>query len=753
MEGIELKNVQVPVSLRARLGSAPHVTINDDSNREITVTFTFSRIDISEDNYSIIASEEMRTFLKLNQEEKRFWEKYGLPRIHTFHQLNIEGGSFWAKDGLPLLPTFGCYVQIPFNCTWKTTIKKSEIEQIQGDIFVLPAQLNLADQVSEKLFFKFDREKYDTDDIFFPEEIYGETGPFEIDGYRILLIHVRPFRYYPKKKELYGFTEIKVKLQFEPIPDKKMQPPIFAGDNKRGFGNFLLNPRRDIEHRLGLPSQKVSDLADTSMTEFLIIHAPEHEAAAKKLARWKEKRGIYTEVISTATKNPGNTLPGIKNYIRNKRASYYSQLRYVLLFGHPKQIPTYKVESPFGGKKDTDFYYATPEEPGDKAIEENGFVFPWLAIGRIPVETTEEGEGIVDKIIQYENDPPQEAKHYQVVFAAHFEDLNHDGKAELAYMKTMEDIRVHMKRLGFQAERVYVSDAPHPEKYVDDTDVDHAVAKAIVNRQSAKTTLLQRTKEGRLIIAHRGHGDQRGWYNPPFVRQDLAQLHEPSPLPAVIFSINCRTGRFDSFKDSFAKKLLKMPGGASAVIAATHKSQTWLNNYLMKGLFDAMWGGVIPTFPSTVASYPMKNSRLGDILNYAKIYLPIKSEAKPYIKDHFEIYHVIGDPTMEMWQAAPGRVTLKADLKFDALSIVVQGQNGVALPACPMDSVITIWHGNNQLKRIQSPASYFTISLRNYDLLQSSEPLSIYFWAPGYRFEEASVSLQGQEFPQADVQA
>ena len=154
----------------------------------------------------------------------------------------------------------------------------------------------------------------------------------------------------------------------------------------------------------------------------------------------------------------------------------------------------------------------------------------------------------------------------------------------------------------------------------------------------------------------------------------------------------------------------------------------------MKALFDATWGGVLPTFPSETASYSVRYNRIGDILNYGKSYLPVISTDGYYIKDHLEIYHVEGDPTLELWKEEPLRVKIWALLKKDYLHI--------KLSSCPKGGVITIWWNDKMLKRIEPSSTHIKIALR--ELVIRPRPLGypirpegfVCFWAPGYRFSK-----------------
>ena len=205
--------------------------------------------------------------------------------------------------------------------------------------------------------------------------------------------------------------------------------------------------------------------------------------------------------------------------------------------------------------------------------------------------------------------------------------------------------------------------------------------------------------------------------------------------------INCLTGQFDLAgpSESFAEKILRMKGGSPSLIAASRVSGTWRNDSLIKALFDAMWAGVLPTFPGSTASYPVKYNRLGDILNYAKSYLPVAhSGDNAGIKDHFEIYHVIGDPTIELWKAKPITIGIGAIINTRDLSL------DITLSTCPKGGVVTVWYRNKMLKRIEPSSTHIKIPLR--DIILTPIPprrrvISVCFRAPGHRFRQVNVRI------------
>jgi hypothetical protein len=329
--------------------------------------------------------------------------------------------------------------------------------------------------------------------------------------------------------------------------------------------------------------------------------------------------------------------------------------------------------------------------------------------------------------------------------AAYFQDSDkngrQDGRADKAYLKTMETIRNHMVSHGFEVSRVYVSNNRDPEEYSDGTPIPPSVKEDLIYKADgavATRKLIGLINAGQLIIGHRGHGDHFGWQNPPLKTDDLEQI--ASPNPSVFFSINCRTGSFDGGGACFAEGILALNGGAPSLIAATELSGSWRNDSMIKALFDAIWPGVIPTYPVTTMRFPVKYYRIGDIMNYAKAYLLVSHGANANTQKHFEIYHVVGDPTLHIWGSEPLTLRLRARIKGDILV--------VNMNTCPKDACLSVWYDEDCLLKMAPAGTRLAIPLRLLDKLpeDAHDPkrdrtyrVSIYFSAPGHRLAASQL--------------
>lgn len=647
-----------------------------------------------------------------------------------FKEVGITGAGFVSERGKPLLPSFGRFIQIPPGCDYKVSIKKSKPVKFE-DILITPAQEQATDQADEAEEFEYDTEGYG-EDALYPADVLQVGEPQNLDDYKVLAIHVRPLQYSPGKRQLVGYSNIKVtiKLSAKELDEEDMDefplmdPPV----NREGYGNLVLNPRRGIAERIPVNRIPGPIVIKPRGPEFLIIYDDKLKSAAQLLADWKNHKGLITETVSIST--VGNSVAKIKKYVRNRRKIFLSRLRYVLLLGDVAAIAS---EERAGNT--TDHYYFTKKEPAHP----NDCVLPWVSGGRIPVSSLGDAKSVVRQIIDYERTPPCDPDYYRrMTFAAYFQDDRpQNGRANRAYIKTMEGIRNHMTSIGFAVERVYVSNNPNPKKYKDGTAVPVEVRNAIVDSDDATDMLISETSEGQLVVGHRDHGGETGWVEPPFRKEHLQSIL--SPYPSIFYSINCRTGRFDyNPSDSFAEDIMELKGGAPSLVAPTEYSGTWRNDSLMKALFDAMWPGVISAFPGTNASYAIKHNRLGDILNYAKSYLLVAHGTNSGVKAHFEMYHVVGDPTLQLWAEEPAPIRPIAHIHRNNLNIHVS-------PA-PADGVVTIWYLGKLVKRAAISSTRISIPVSDLRLTPSGLPafrrfLDVCVSAPGYRYAQIRVKL------------
>lgn len=675
-------------------------------NREIIITYLFPKVTI--------------TKLEFTPSQDQFTDK-------KFRLIKLSNVGFMTESGKALLPSLGRFVQIPPGYYAKIkNVSKSGAKAIHEkgkNLRIITSQEELTETSYRERHFEYSKDFYNSRD-WYPSErdMVKLDGPFDVDGYNAVLLHVRPLKYKPSTLGLIAYSKIVVTLEIKPCTEPKQNCTYnFEDIDKQAFGDFFINSDREgIEDKFGVEVRcPKPELKDKDDPEFLIICHPDFEDAAKKLQYWKKDNEsgpkLETEIISTEDKDVGRSSYEIKSYIRFRRKPKEEdgkltvpRLRYVLLLGNSDFIETEYFNYEGYGSFPSDYYYSTRVDPDERNVQK--CILPWLALGRIPVKDNKEAECVVEKIIEYEkNSRNNDKEKRKISLVASFQDTDTaldnpkpDKRACRRYIMTMEKISKGLKNIC-SFEKIYVNPVYKPEylqhfyvtqdeidnynkkdhKYIDGSDINDDVIKIFKEKDEARIALMLKILAGQMIIAHRGHSSFDGWGHPNLFRghiQDikkelLNEINNNKKVDAdvrekfkeeyqkvknlkglsVFFSTNCSAGRFGrtEARKSFAEELLFHEYGAASLIAATDRSRTWRNDSLLKALFDGLWKSVL--FPEG-KSNPIRNFRLGDIMNYAKTYLLLEHNGMNIgNRAHFEIFHVIGDPTLQLMKSSKNK--------------------------------------------------------------------------------------------------
>lgn len=480
--------------------------------------------------------------------------------------------------------------------------------------------------------------------------------------------------------------------------------------------------------------------------EFLILTHHNFRASADRLAEHKRSRGISTTVFEVGSTVPSrDTAEEIDDFIEDRYDDCQVRPSYVMLLGDAEFIPTF-YPSGLADNAGTDFPYSNYVQ-----ILFDAF-FPDFGTGRVPVDNLAQANHVVDKIITYEASPPHQGfgdggPFYTTVgLASQFQCCrmnangtplnNQAGTDQRAFIETTELVRNELLDRGYTAPRIYTRTTDNggyciqqnsngqctmvqsaysgdatPRRYFNGTLLPGAIGGGSGFAWSGSTANIRDAwNEGRFLFLHRDHGWPGGWANPGFSTNDVNALTNKDLLP-VVFSVNCASGLFDNETAGgiysttasdvyFAEAALrKQDGGAIGIIGDTRNSPTWANNALTRGFFDAVWPD---TLPGEGSSTPHK--RLGDILNFGKVYLMSQLNVPQTAGDvplgdigfEYNIWNLIGDPTLAMWTKNPRKLVLTtfyrvehANLR-DLVHYEVDGATITKLQLRPDGSVLSL---------------------------------------------------------------
>jgi len=695
----------------------------------------------------------------------------------TYHRLKIPGRGTYADLGNPELPVLGQLVEIPYGVTVSARVFKTKLITLTG-YNIYPAQKPAIRADDDEPEFVLNRETYDQRALYPAAMVDSDDIKIAvIRGHRVAFIKVRPFQYNPVTKDLTVATNIEIRLEYDrPAQIKRVSPRIqsdafekllavsvlnykpverFASIKIDGIG-LVATEIRDNISEVSRTSERARDerqVSGVSGYDYLIIthgnfyNATDPANPVVRLSHWKRQKGLRTHVVTLADL-PDSDSDGDKDeqdigdYLQDAYDNWSPPPTYVLLVGDVADnagaglVPTNYV-TPHPSNR-----YTNPNPPNQQAeigtdlyyVDVDGAdIFPDMFIGRLSVDTIAQATDVIDKIIDYEQNPPPAGNFYtDTPLVALFEDTRPtpppppapqifgDGHEEPTFriIEFAEAIQGFLAGAGYTADQVYDQSgnfAQGPLRYENGANLPGGLTIAGGFPWNGGTADISNAINGGAgIVTYDGHGSRRAWSRPAFGNADVTALGNGNLTPAV-FSWACETGWFDNETDrvwlntadnseSLAESFLRhSPGGAVGVIAASRIS--WdPNDFLMLGAFEAIWTNFAPNPPFGPGQLPEAQSgplrKLGQIDVFSKVYMAnYYFSAYGGLSSHedmtFELYHVLGDPETTIWTAVPNVPSVTYPVSIGSTGpqdFVVRITNGAGIPV--VDAVATLMQGD-----------------------------------------------------------
>ena len=261
-------------------------------------------------------------------------------------------------------------------------------------------------------------------------------------------------------------------------------------------------------------------------------------------------------------------------------------------------IPTGRVEalviSEFGKEKDiaTDNYYADLSDDN----------MPELAVGRLPVDSPEELDVIIAKIIRYESESLPGFWQRRINMIAGV-----GGFSPLIDSQIESSVRFMLSEMIDEGYDLSMTQANWKSAFCPPPELFRSVT-------------VERLNEGCLFWVYMGHGHHASldYVRTPlaeyaiFVEGDSQYVHSRSGLPIAIFCA-CYTGAFDAIEDCIAEDLIRRPQGPVAVIASSRVAMPYGMAVFGLELIDEVLGENSPANAN-----PQKPLNIGTVFLKAK---------------------------------------------------------------------------------------------------------------------------------------
>lgn len=264
-----------------------------------------------------------------------------------------------------------------------------------------------------------------------------------------------------------------------------------------------------------------------------------------------------------------------------------------------------------------------------------------IGVGRLPANTVEEAQNMVNKTIRYMRNEDMSKWKTQLIF------LSDDGDNGLHTRVSEEGAeRVRKKNLDFMVNKIYLDAYPQE------------INASGESYPLAKTKLDNLLQNGVLFLDYSGHGGYNAITNEGMMNLKSIQKMTNKNLAFWMFA-TCSFAHFDSGKSSAAEEAVLNPnGGAIGVLSACRTVYATQNTYINRNFCDTLFGH------KNAYSYHMT---VGEACAIAKNMTGNDENKMPYI--------LLGDPAVRLLY--PTEYQVKTITQVDTLhALDVQHMEG-----------------------------------------------------------------------------
>jgi hypothetical protein len=439
-------------------------------------------------------------------------------------------------------------------------------------------------------------------------------------GVQLARVQVAPFRYDPIQKSLTVYHA----FSFAMVPERYSGTTgeLRSARFRRAMSGVVMEQHRGELKRI---------VQDEPVT-MVILSDTVFRDALQPLVTWKRLKGFRVLEAYTSDPEVGETSASIREYLS---ALYHNPPQglappsYLLIAGDVEHVPLSQSTGEV-----TDLYYTTFDGPGD--------LLPEIFHGRISVKNDTELTRVINKILMYEKyafpDPSFLERTILIAgYDAYYAPTHGNGQITYAANYYFNESR------GVDAE-VYL----HPEA----ASLDEAIRQEI--------------SLGAALVNYTGHGEYYGWLDPAFRMSNIQEMDNQFRFGLMIGN-GCSTNQFSRTDgDCFAEAILKLEDrGAIGYIGCTNDS------YWDEDFYWSVGVGAItsdPVYEATTHGYYDKLFRqgsesvedwspsLGEMIFAGNMTVQQSNSSRK--KYYWEIYQVMGDPTLVPWFTTPGNAAV-----------------------------------------------------------------------------------------------
>ena len=489
-------------------------------------------------------------------------------------------------------------------------------------------------------------------------------------------VRICPVQVNPVTKEVTIYEELTITVTYDDVNMAATRElKLKYGSSEFGRPAQLINT---------IESAQLRDALSTRPVKMLIIANDMFNGQLDAFANWKRRKGFLVEIAYTGT--IGTTTTAIKNYITtlfDNATADNPAPTYVLLVGDQAQIPTYSGQSM--NSHVSDLYYFT--------ILGNDNV-PDCYWGRFSAQTVAQLTPQVDKTMKYEQLSMGNDLSYldRCLLVA-----GNDSGSSGDYGYSHANPAMHYFEDNYSATFFTTTDSYYnPHASSDDA------------------TIRTKLSNGTGYANYSAHCSSAGWADPSFTTSHISSLSNTGKYGFLVGNC-CQSNKFEE-SECFGEAIMRATNkGAVGYIGGTDYTYWDHDYYWAVGVrsgnlstsctncnlttYDANNLGAYDKMCHTHGeAFTNWNVTQGSI-NYAGN-MAVQSKygaSDTYVKYYWEIYELMGDPSVMPWLGQPADMTIRVDnvAPINSTIEVIDGTSTIAVSTGAPYSYVALTHDLN----------------------------------------------------------
>lgn len=545
----------------------------------------------------------------------------------TFIELSSDRMYKSFDKGKPNLPLICRLIEIPQNTKPVIKVLSYDEEIVKLTDYklleeIIPAQPSISKSDDpEKIPFYKNKDIYSRNEFFKNDIIKYEDKGF-LRSKHLGYIEISPFEYNPVENTLKILNNIKVEVSFvDDVSTKSINTKSLISPYFEDISLNTLNTSSDSKALISGP------------VKYVIVSDRMFEETLQPFIEWKIMKGFNVIEAYTDDSNVGNTTTTIKAYLKDLYENPVDGVSpsFVLLVGDVAQIPTFSGTA--GGHK-TDLYYC--EYTGDK--------LPDVFYGRFSAESLDELQPQIDKTLEIEK--------YEMPDPAYLDNVVLVAGVDGTYASTRGNGAINYANDNYTNldnginSYYYLYNDPSGVMSSNDTD--------------ASSSIRSNISSGVSFTNYTAHCGSSGWSDPSFTISHIDGLTNDHMYPLIIGNC-CESNTFYN-NDCFGEEILMAANkGAVGYIGGSNLTYWDEDYYWGVGLSSTITAN--PTYESTgLGAYDRFFHLNGEdkqdwYITQGQINvagnLAVEASASSLKAYYWEIYHLMGDPSLTPYVSIP----------------------------------------------------------------------------------------------------